>query len=80
MREAFYLFDEYGDGTIDSSQLRTVMRSLGHNPSEAEIQDMVKQVDADGESHNTRCNHTHSPRDSHTGTIDSGEVSTVEVQ
>ena len=28
--------------------LGTVMRSLGQNPSEAELQDLINEVDADG--------------------------------
>lgn len=37
-----------GDGTITSTELGTVMRSLGQNPTEAELQDMINDVDADG--------------------------------
>jgi calmodulin len=37
-----------GDGTITTKELGTVMRSLGQNPTEAELQDMVNEVDADG--------------------------------
>ncbi|KAJ8123086.1 hypothetical protein O1611_g9681 [Lasiodiplodia mahajangana] len=38
-KEAFSLFDKDGDGTV--------MRSLGQNPSESELQDMINEVDAD---------------------------------
>jgi hypothetical protein len=37
-----------GDGTITSKELGTVMRSLGQNPTEAELQDMINELDADG--------------------------------
>ncbi|XP_052273702.1 calmodulin-like isoform X1 [Dreissena polymorpha] len=47
-KEAFSLFDKNGDGTISSKELGIVMRSLGQNPTEAELQDMVNEVDADG--------------------------------
>lgn len=49
-KEAFSLFDKDGDGTITTKELGTVMRSLGQNPTEAELQDMINEVDADGET------------------------------
>nr|QCS27825.1 XCaMP-G [synthetic construct] len=47
-KEAFSLFDKDGDGTITTKELGTVLRSLGQNPTEAELQDMINEVDADG--------------------------------
>ncbi|XP_023575556.1 calmodulin-like protein 3 [Octodon degus] len=47
-REAFSLFDKDGDGCITTQELGTVMRSLGQNPTEAELQGMVNEIDRDG--------------------------------
>lgn len=47
-KEAFSLFDKDGDGSITTKELGTVMRSLKQNPTEAELQDMINEVDADG--------------------------------
>ncbi|GFS05793.1 calmodulin [Elysia marginata] len=47
-KEAFSLFDKDNDGTITTKELGTVMRSLGQNPTEAELQDMINEVDVDG--------------------------------
>uniref|UniRef100_A0A2N9I8E3 Calmodulin n=1 Tax=Fagus sylvatica TaxID=28930 RepID=A0A2N9I8E3_FAGSY len=46
-KEAFSLFDKDGDDCITTKELGTVMRSLGQNPTEAELQDMVNEVDVD---------------------------------
>ena len=47
-KEAFLLFDKDGHGTITTKELGTVMRSLGQNPTEADLQDMISEGDADG--------------------------------
>ncbi|KAM9294022.1 calmodulin-like isoform 2-T2 [Gastrophryne carolinensis] len=47
-KEAFSLFSKDGDGTITTTELGPVMRSLGQNPTEAELQDMINKVNADG--------------------------------
>jgi calmodulin len=46
-KEAFALFDKDGDGTIDIKELGTVMRSLGQTPTDAELRDMINEVDTD---------------------------------
>ena len=48
LQEAFSLFDKDGDGTITTSELATVMRSLGQRLAEDELKRMVKEVDVDG--------------------------------
>ena len=47
-KEAFALFDQDGDGTITLNELRTVMQSLGQNPTDQELTDMINEVDDDG--------------------------------
>ena len=47
-KEAFSLFDKNGDGNISSQELGIVMRSLGQNPTESELHDMINEVDVDG--------------------------------
>ncbi|KAG4071384.1 hypothetical protein HA402_004088 [Bradysia odoriphaga] len=47
-QEAFSLFDKNRNGSISTKELGTVMRSLGQNPTDAELQDMINEVDADG--------------------------------
>uniref|UniRef100_A0A7S1THJ8 EF-hand domain-containing protein n=1 Tax=Compsopogon caeruleus TaxID=31354 RepID=A0A7S1THJ8_9RHOD len=47
-REAFQLFDKNNDGSISAQELGVVMRSMGQSPSDAELQQMINEVDADG--------------------------------
>ncbi|KAA8522284.1 hypothetical protein F0562_012957 [Nyssa sinensis] len=43
MREAFTLFDTDGDGKIAPSELGILMRSLGGNPTQAKLKEIVAQ-------------------------------------
>ena len=45
--EVFNLFDKNGNHTIAANELGTVMRSLGQNPTEAELQEAVRTADKD---------------------------------
>ena len=42
------MFDRDGDGTISTKELGIVMRSLGQNPTEHELVDIINDVDMDG--------------------------------
>lgn len=48
-REAFMLFDKDGDGSITKEELGRVMRSLGQFAREEELQQMLHDVDIDGD-------------------------------
>lgn len=47
-REAFDLFDKDRDGSITTSELGVVMRSLGQEPTVKELENMIKEIDEDG--------------------------------
>ncbi|CAD6206422.1 unnamed protein product [Miscanthus lutarioriparius] len=47
-KEVFALFDKNSDGFITSEELGTVTKSLGQNLTGNELQDMIMEVDADG--------------------------------
>lgn len=44
---AFRVFDRDGSGTISASELKAVMKSLGENLSDAEIDEMIREADKD---------------------------------
>jgi len=47
MREAFILFDKDKSGTICSKELGILLRTLGYNPTEAQVNEMVAEADID---------------------------------
>ena len=47
-KEAFNIFDKDKDGYITTKELGDIMKNLGQSPSEAELQDMINEVDIDG--------------------------------
>ncbi len=44
LTEAFNVFDQEGNNTIPSTELGTVVRSLGLVPTEGELQDILSEV------------------------------------
>lgn len=47
IREAFSVFDKDNDGFITLKELGTVMRSLGQNPTESELHELIREYDKD---------------------------------
>ena len=45
------IFDKDGDGNVSTDELGKVMRELGQNPSEDELQEMIEEIDRDGQLH-----------------------------
>ncbi|XP_023338088.1 neo-calmodulin [Eurytemora carolleeae] len=44
-RKVFSEFDRNKDGTISAVELQSAFRTAGHNPTEAEVQDMINITD-----------------------------------
>ncbi|KAF9176506.1 hypothetical protein BGZ49_006205, partial [Haplosporangium sp. Z 27] len=45
LKDAFNLFDRKGSGNIATSSLGDLLRSVGQNPTQAEIQELSAQAD-----------------------------------
>ncbi|XP_078313154.1 calmodulin-like [Crassostrea virginica] len=48
-KDAFSMFDRDGEGTILTRELGPIMCSMGYQPTEAELADMMNEVDSEGE-------------------------------
>lgn len=49
LTEAFKMFDLNGDGKISRLELGTVLRSLGETITDADLEQMIRDVDANGD-------------------------------
>lgn len=48
LRRAFQVFDKDNSGHISTTELRDVLKSVGEDLNDAEIDEMMRQVDVDG--------------------------------
>ncbi|XP_059090232.1 neo-calmodulin-like isoform X2 [Tigriopus californicus] len=46
--EAFQIFDKDGSGAIDAKELTSLLRSMGQNPTDSQVHDMINEIDVDG--------------------------------
>ncbi|KAK1419879.1 hypothetical protein QVD17_29299 [Tagetes erecta] len=49
LTQVFNKFDVNHDGKISSSELGSIMGSMGHHPTHEELENMIQEVDADGD-------------------------------
>ena len=49
IKQAWALFDNDNSGTIESSELKDVMRKLGLNPTPEELKDIIQDIDRDND-------------------------------
>jgi len=45
LRDAFNLFDQDGDGFIDTTDLREIMTNLGEKITDEDIDEMIREAD-----------------------------------
>ena len=48
IREIFTLFDKNSDGYVNTAELGTIVRGLNLNPSDTDVNEMIKEVDPNG--------------------------------
>ena len=48
IQEIYSLFDKDNDGAIATREVIAVVRSLGHNPSEKQIRQLINEFDPEG--------------------------------
>jgi calmodulin len=48
-KKAFDIYDKDKDEKINLTELENIMKSIGQKPSESELQDMINEIDIDGE-------------------------------
>jgi len=48
LRKAFDMFDQQKTGAIHTSKVSTILRTLGQSFEEKELQELIKEIDADG--------------------------------
>ncbi|XP_059090231.1 neo-calmodulin-like isoform X1 [Tigriopus californicus] len=45
---AFQKFDKDDSGAIDTKELTSLLRSMGQNPTDSQVHDMINEIDVDG--------------------------------
>ncbi|KAI8037198.1 uncharacterized protein LOC128255694 [Drosophila gunungcola] len=48
IRETFRILDKENEGAITSKEMAVVIRALGRQPNESEVQSMINEVDSEG--------------------------------
>lgn len=50
LRAAFEVFDKDKSGTISADELRAMLKSLGDDMTDKEINDIIREADTDGDN------------------------------